>query len=165
MTAPAGAGGSAPTSTFTRGERTTAIDAQLTTEAPPAAPSGAALWTGRVLGGLAGAFLLLDGVMKLLKPDFVVEATVKAGFSEGVIVPLGITLTACAVLYLVPLTSVLGAILLTGYLGGACAAHVLRGDGAFPVLFPVALGALAWLGLYLREPRLRALTPLRRSSR
>ena len=125
-------------------------------------PSKAAFWAGRVLTGLFGLFLLADGAMKLVKPPFVVEATVKMGFSEDVIVPLGITLVACSVLYLVPLTSVLGAILLTGYLGGAVATHVHAGDGAFPVLFPVAIGALVWLGLFLREPRLRALVPLRR---
>ena len=133
----------------------------MSTDAPSPAPSKVALRAGWVLSGLLGLFLVFDGVMKLFKPDFVVEATVKLGFSESVIVPLGITLTACAVLYLVPLTSILGAILLTGYLGGAVATHVHAGDDAFPVLFPVVLGALLWLGLYLREPRLRALVPLR----
>lgn len=134
----------------------------MTTATPPAGPSKTALRVGWGLTGLFGLFLLADGAMKLFKPAFVVEATVKLGFSEDVIVPLGIVLTACAVLYLVPLTSVLGAILLTGYLGGAVATHVHAGDGAFSILFPVALGALVWLGLYLREPRLRALVPFYR---
>ncbi|MBN9119542.1 MAG: DoxX family protein [Planctomycetes bacterium] len=134
----------------------------MSTTTQPTAPSRAAFWTGWALTGLSGAFLLFDGVMKLVEPPFVVEATVKLGFAEGVIVPLGVVLTACTGLYLLPLTSVLGAVLLTGYLGGAVATHVHAGDGAFPVFFPVAFGAVVWLGLYLREPRLRALVPLRR---
>jgi hypothetical protein len=128
------------------------------------APANRALitvWIGRVLSGLVGAFLLLDGSMKLLKPDFVVEATLKMGIPEGALLGLGIVLITCTVLYLIPLTSILGAILLTGYLGGAVATHVRAGDGAFPVFFAVAFGALVWLGLYLREPRLRAIAPLR----
>jgi hypothetical protein len=128
----------------------------------PAAPSRAAVWAGHVLSGLVGAFLLLDGVAKLFKPEPVVEGTLKLGYPESVIVPLGITLTVCAVLYLLPRTSVLGAILLTGYLGGAVATHVRVGDSAFSIAFGVAFGVLVWLGLYLREPRLRALAPLRR---
>jgi hypothetical protein len=131
------------------------------TIAQSAPPSKAALWTGRVLSGLVGAFLLLDGVMKLFKPEPVVEATRKLGYPEEAIVGLGILLIACTLLYLIPLTSILGAILLTGYLGGAVASHVRAGDGAFPVSFGVGFGVLVWLGLYLREPRLRALTPLR----
>jgi hypothetical protein len=120
-----------------------------------------AVWTGRILSGLVGAFLLLDGAMKLVKPEPVVEATLKLGFPDDVIAGLGVVLIACTVLYLIPRTAVLGAILLTGYLGGAVAAHVRVGDGAFPVSFGVAFSALAWLGLYLREPRLRAIAPLR----
>lgn len=128
----------------------------------PAAPPRAALWAGRAVSALVGAFLLLDGIMKLVKPQPVVEGTVRLGYSEDVIVPLGVTLTTCAALYLVPRTAFLGAILLTGYLGGAIATHVRAGDGAFPVAFGAGFGVLVWLGLYLREPRLRALVPLRR---
>jgi hypothetical protein len=131
---------------------------------PLTAPANRALittWTGRILSGLVGAFLLFDGAMKLVKPEPVVEATLKLGFPEDAIVGLGVVLLVCAVLYLIPQTAVLGAILLTGYLGGAVAAHVRVGDGAFPVSFGVVLGALVWLGLYLREPRLRTLAPLR----
>jgi hypothetical protein len=114
-----------------------------------------------VLSGLVGGFLLLDGVAKLFKPDMVVEGTLRLGYPENVIVPLGIVLSACSVLYLIPRTAVLGAILLTGYLGGAVATHVRVADGAFSIVFGVAFGVLVWLGLYLREPRLRALAPLR----
>lgn len=120
------------------------------------------LWAGRIISALPALFLLLDGVMKLVKPAVVVEATVQLGYPEGVILGLGIVLTACTVLYVIPTTSVLGAILLTGYLGGAVATHVRLGEGPFPVLFPVVVGVLIWLGLYLRDERLRTLVPLRR---
>ncbi|AMV27005.1 hypothetical protein VT84_21565 [Gemmata sp. SH-PL17] len=127
----------------------------------PAPRSRGLLWTGRVLSGLVGGFLLLDGVAKLFKPEPVVEGTVKLGYPESVIVPLGITLTVCSVLYLIPRTAILGAILLTGYLGGAIATHVRVGDDVFTIVFGAAFGVIVWLGLYLREPRLRALVPLR----
>jgi hypothetical protein len=120
------------------------------------------LWTGRIIGALPALFLLLDGVMKLVKPAPVVEATVRLGYPESVILGLGIVLIACTVLYLVPRTAILGAILLTGYLGGAVATHVRVGEGPFPVLFPVIFGVMIWGGLWLRDERLRALIPLRR---
>ena len=120
------------------------------------------LWTGRVMSAIPSLFLLLDGVMKLVQPPPVVEATVRLGYPESVILGLGITVLACTVVYLIPSTSVLGAILLTGYLGGAVASHVRAGEGPFPVLFPVIFGALLWGGLVLRDARLRALLPLRR---
>jgi hypothetical protein len=101
----------------------------------------------------------MDGVMKLVKPRVVVEATVRLGYPESVILGLGIVLITCTVLYMIPATSVLGAILLTGYLGGAVATHVRVDEGLFSVLFPVIVGALIWLGLYLRDGRLRVLVP------
>jgi hypothetical protein len=128
----------------------------------PAPVSKAALWTGWVLSALPALFLLFDGAMKLVKPAFVVEATVQLGYTESVIMPLGIVLLACTVLYLIPGTAALGAILLTGYLGGAVATHVRAGDGPFEILFPVVFGALLWGGLALREERLRCLVPWRR---
>jgi hypothetical protein len=106
-------------------------------------------------------FLLVDGVMKLVQPAIVVETTVQLGYPESVILGLGIVLLACTVLYLVPPTSVLGAVLLTGYLGGAVATHVRVADGLFPVFFPAIVGALLWGGLLLRDRRLRNLIPLR----
>jgi DoxX-like family len=118
------------------------------------------LWAGRILGGWAALFFLVDGIMKLFKPPVVVDATVKLGYSESVIVSLGLILLACTALYLIPRTSVLGAILLTGYLGGAVATHVRVGDGWFSVLFPVVFGALVWGGLWLRDNRLRELLSL-----
>jgi hypothetical protein len=123
--------------------------------------SKTSLWVGRIVSGLPALFLLVDGGMKLAKPAVVVEATTKLGYSESVIIPIGIVLIVCTILYLIPPTSVLGAILLTGYLGGAVATHVRTGEGAFPVVFPIIFGALLWLGLYLHDVRLRALIPLR----
>jgi hypothetical protein len=102
-------------------------------------------------------------VMKLVKPAHVVEGTVRLGYPESVILPLGIVLIACTVVYLIPRTSILGAILLTGYLGGAVATHVRVGEGLFPVSFPILLGVLLWGGLYMRDDRLCALIPLRRN--
>ncbi|HYO07348.1 MAG TPA: DoxX family protein [Tepidisphaeraceae bacterium] len=128
----------------------------------PAPASRRGTWAGRIIGGLPALFLLMDGAMKLAKPEPVVKATVELGFRESSIVPIGIVLLASTVLYLVPSTAVLGAILLTGYLGGAVATHVHAGQGAFSILFPVLFGALLWTGLYLRDARLRALVPLRR---
>lgn len=109
---------------------------------------------------LPSLFLLIDGVMKLFKPAIVVEATVKLGYPENTILPIGIVLTVCTILYLIPRTAVLGAILLTGYLGGAVATHVRVGEGLFPVSFPIIFGVLLWGGLYLRNNRLRTLIPI-----
>lgn len=120
------------------------------------------IWAGRILSALPLLFLLLDGVAKLVKPAPVVEGTVKLGYPETVIVPLGIVLLTCTILHVIPRTSVLGAILLTGYLGGAVATHVRVGDPLFThVLFPIYLGVLIWGGLYLRDDRLHALIPPR----
>jgi len=119
------------------------------------------LWVGRIISALTAIFLLMDGVMKLFKPALVVEATVKLGYPESVIVPIGIVLVVSTILYLVPLTSVLGAILLTGYLGGAVATHVRVGEELFPIVFAIIFGVLIWLGLYLRDDRLRTLVPFR----
>ena len=122
--------------------------------------SRGALWGGRIMSWLPALFLLVDGVMKLFKPAVVVEATVKLGYPENTIVPIGIVLTVCTILYLIPRTAVLGAILLTGYLGGAVATHVRVGEGLFPVSFPIIFGILLWGGLYLRDNRWRTLIPI-----
>jgi hypothetical protein len=128
--------------------------------AQPTQVSKGALWGGRIMSWLAALFMLLDGVMKLFKPAFVVTETVRLGYSESSIVPLGIVLTVCTVLYMIPRTAVLGAILLTGYLGGAVATHVGVFESWFPILFPVVFGVLIWGGLWLRDNRLRTLIPL-----
>jgi hypothetical protein len=119
------------------------------------------LWAGRIIGGLPVLFLLVDAIMKFVKPAPVLEATVKLGYPESVIIGLGVVLLVSTVLYLIPKTSVLGAILLTGYLGGAVATHVRVQEVWFSILFPVIFGVLLWLSLYLRDHRLRALVPLK----
>ena len=119
-------------------------------------------WAGIVISAIPTLFLLVDAAGKLFKPEPVVTGTIDLGYPETVILPLGITLLICTVLYAVPMTSVLGAILLTGYLGGAVATHVRIGNPLFThQLFPVYLGIMIWLGLYLRDIRLRSLVPLR----
>jgi hypothetical protein len=118
------------------------------------------IWTGRVISGLVILFFLLDGVLKLFRPVQVVEATVGLGFNESVIVGLGLTAIACALFYLIPRTAVLGAILLTGYLGGAVAVKVRIGAPLFDIGFALSFGVLVWLGLFLRDRRLRSLLPL-----
>src|SRR5436190_420774 len=128
----------------------------------PAAPSSKAmLWTGYVLSALPVLALLVSGIMKFVKPEALVKEFARLGWPENLALPVGAVEITCAILYVIPQTSVLGAILLTGYLGGATATHVRVGDPLFShVLFPVYLGILIWLGLYLRDVRLRALVPL-----
>ena len=120
-------------------------------------------WAALVMGGLPALLLLLDGGMKLVKPQFVVEATTKLGYPESVIVGLGVTLVTSTVAYLVPRTGFFGAVLLTGYLGGAVATQVRIQSTIFNIAFPAILGALLWGGLWLRDNRLRELLPLRAS--
>jgi hypothetical protein len=109
-------------------------------------------------------FLLLDGVMKLIKPAPVVEACARLGLPDSLIVSIGIVLLACTVLYAIPRSSFLGAILLTGYLGGAVVIQLRVGSPLFETLFPIIFGVLIWAGLYLRNDRLRALVSLRGAS-
>ena len=113
------------------------------------------------MSGLPALFLLVDGVMKLFTPPVVVQATVELGYPESVIVGLGMTLLTSTLLYLIPRTSILGAILLTGYLGGAVATHVRVGGPIFNIVFAVIVGALLWGGLWLRDGQLREMLPLR----
>lgn len=94
------------------------------------------------MSALPALFLLVDSAMKLVKPEVVIKATVELGYAESVIVPLGIVLLTCIILYLIPRTAVLGAVLLTGYLGGAVAIHVRAGQALFEILFPVVFGIL-----------------------
>ena len=124
--------------------------------------SKSALWTSRVLTTLVTLFLLMDLTMKVLRVPVAVEGTVKLGYSAAVLVPLGLIQLVALALYLIPRTSILGAIIWTGYLGGAVATHVRVADPLFShSLFPVYLGVAIWLSLWLREPRLRALVPFR----
>jgi|SRR5882757_6188167 len=124
-----------------------------------------ALWLGRVLSGLVILFLLLDGAIKLVPWPIVTETLDRMGYgsSESLARTLGAITVACTVLYAIPPTSILGAILLTGYLGGAMASHVRIGSPLFShLLFGFYLGLMLWGGLWLRDRSLRALIPLRR---
>ncbi|GAA4302866.1 DoxX family protein [Compostibacter hankyongensis] len=114
--------------------------------------------TGWILSILAILFLLFDGVGKLAKPEAVIKGTTELGYPETVITGLGVVLLISTVLYALPRVSFLGAVLLTGYLGGAVATHVRVGNPLFShILFPVYLGLLIWIGLYLRNSHLRQL--------
>jgi hypothetical protein len=120
-------------------------------------------WIGFSLSGLVILFLLLDAAMKLVPLDVVTEASAQLGLPAHLARPLGVILLVCTLLYAVPRTSVLGAILLTAYLGGAVATHLRIGSPLFThTLFGVYLGLAIWGGLYLRDPRLRALIPFSR---
>ena len=112
---------------------------------------------GHAVSALPVLFLLFDGIVKVLKPAPVVEATLALGIAESALPGLGLLLLLCLAIYLVPRTAALGAVLLTGYLGGAIATHVRVGSDLFSLLFPVVLGGLLWGGLYLRDARLRSL--------
>jgi DoxX-like family len=119
------------------------------------------IWTGRVISGLIVAFMLLDAVMKFVKPAPVAEAFARTGWPVDLSVTLGAILLICTVLYVIPRTAVLGAILLTGYLGGAVATNLRLHNPLFSnTLFPVYFGILVWIGLWLRESRLRSVFPL-----
>lgn len=119
-------------------------------------------WVGYIISALPVLFLLMDAVGKFVKPEPVVTATTELGFGENIILPLGIILLASTILYVVPKTAILGAILLTGYLGGAVATHVRIGSEVFPIVLPIVIGILLWMGLYLRDIRLRSILPLRK---
>ena len=129
--------------------------------------SSTAVWAGRIMSGLVIAFLLFDGAVKLVPIAPVTETMEQLGYPVSATLArgLGVLTLVCTVLYLVPQTSVLGAILLTGYLGGAIATHLRVGSPIFShLLFGLYLGLMVWGGLYLRDPWLRTLIPLRRDS-
>jgi len=124
--------------------------------------SRGALWTGRVMSGLVIAFLLFDATIKLIPLEVVITSSQQMGIPVGLIPTLGILTLVGTLLYAYPKTSVLGAIFLTGYLGGAIYAHLRLDDPLFThTLFGVYLGLLIWGGLYLRDERVRALIPFR----
>jgi len=114
-------------------------------------------WAGRVLSALAVVFLAFDGGIKLMRVPAVLDATVQLGFPLGSIVPVGLTLLACTLIYAIPRTSVVGSVLLTGYLGGAVAAQVRAGNPMFEKVFPIIVGTVVWAGVFLRDRRVRAL--------
>jgi len=121
------------------------------------AGSSLRIWASRILTALSVLFLLMDGGMKLFKPPFVVEATVRLGYPESTIVGIGVVVLVCTVLYVIPRTAVLGAILLTGHLGGAVASNVRAGTPVFNVVLPILFGVIVWTSLVLRDKRLESI--------
>jgi hypothetical protein len=117
------------------------------------------LWAGRIVSAFAVLFLAMDGVTHLIKPAPVAEAFQRLAFPLSLSVELGIIELVCVVVYAIPRTSILGAILLTGYLGGAVATHLRVFDPLFDTIFPIIIDALVLGGIYFRDPRLRALIP------
>lgn len=142
-------------------------DIQVTTAAAGHDRGGARgmLWTGRVLSGIAVLFLLFDASVKLLQLPLAMEANAQLGYPASVVFGLGVLELVCLAVYLVPGTAVLGAVLWTGYLGGAIATHVRVGN-PLPShqLFPIYVATLLWGGLWLRDARLRSLFPFRASN-
>jgi DoxX-like family len=132
---------------------------QSLTQAGPV--SKGRLWTGRIISGLVVLFLLFDSITKVMKVRAVMEASTQLGYPANTIFTIGIILLVCTAFYIIPQTAVLGAILLTGYLGGAVAANLRIGTSMFNTLFPIVFAALAWTGIFLRESRLGALIPFR----
>lgn len=132
----------------------------MSTMAHAAPVSSKALWTGRVISTLVVLFLCLDGITKVMKVPQVVAMAAQNGFTVRELVGIGAVLLICTAMYVIPRTSILGAILLTGYLGGATFANVHFGMPVVVTFIPVVFGILTWPGIFLREPRLRALVPL-----
>ena len=132
---------------------------QMATHTAPV--STTRLWIGRTIGALAILFLLFDGVIKVLQLAPATGSFAQLGYPVGLTLGIGVLELACLAAYALPRTAPLGALLLTGYLGGAVATHVRAGSPLFSVVFPLIIGALLWGGLYLRDHRLRALLPSR----
>ena len=121
--------------------------------------TGKGVWVGRVLSGLASLVFAFSALLKVMGGPELAQGIAHLGLPESMVLPLSILEMSCVAIYLVPATSVLGAILLTGYIGGAICTHWRVGD---PVYVHIALGVVVWLGLYLREGRLKDLLPLRK---
>jgi hypothetical protein len=121
------------------------------------------LWTSRIAGAVTILFLLVDTIVKVLRLPPAVEGTVRLGYPESTVFGIGIIELVCLVAYVIPRTSILGAILLTGYLGGAVATHVrIESPLLSHTFFPIYVGVLIWAALFLRDDRLRTLLPVRR---
>jgi hypothetical protein len=131
----------------------------MITETKAGQISNRALWPGRIISGLIILFMLFDSGVKLAKAAPAVEGTARLGYPVWELVPIGLVALLCVILYVIPRTAVLGAILLTGYLGGATATQVRMEDPWF--VMPVLIGMLAWFGLYLRSESLRRIIPVR----
>jgi hypothetical protein len=118
------------------------------------------LWAGRIITGLATLFMLMDGIMKVVKAAPVLEANAKLGYPVATLSGIGLVLIVCTLIYVIPRTSIVGALLLTGYLGGAVASQVRAGSGLFELVYPILFADLVWLGLWLRDHRMRSILTL-----
>jgi hypothetical protein len=119
--------------------------------------SATSIWAGRIISAFAVLFLLFSGVIKVLQLAPAIESTVQLGYPAHLVFGIGLLELACVAVYALPRTARIGAVLLTGYLGGAVATHVRAESGLFPIVFPIVIAALLWGGLFLRDRRLRAL--------
>jgi len=134
----------------------------MQTAAQPAArKAGAMEWTGRILSGLIAAWMLVGAAMDLTRNPVAVNGLRQAGYPDNALLLIGVAVLISAILYAVPRTAILGAVLLTGYMGGAVNTHVHAGNQVPQMCVAFFVGMLVWLGIWLREPRLRALLPLR----
>ena len=130
-------------------------------QAPEAMTLHPALWAGRIMSAVVVAALVADGAIQLFAPAQIASTLQETGFAVDLTRVVGPIILACAILYAIPTTAVLGAILVTGFLGGAICAHVRIGElGSPPEIISLLLGAMTWGGLYLRDPRIRAILPL-----
>lgn len=127
----------------------------------PSSSSQAGIWTGRAISAVVVLFMLFDGVTKVVKVPQVLQASARLHLTVADTVGIGIVLLICTAIYLIPRAAILGAILLTGYLGGATAIQLQAQSPAFENAFPVIFGVLVWAGLFFRDPHLRAMIPLR----
>ncbi len=157
---------SSPLSESAAGSEPSASPARsvLQSGVPPRTASKGRLWTGRVLSILAVIFLLFDAVGKLAMPHAVVQASARLGFPISLSAGVGILLLVCTTLYAIPRTAVLGAVLLTAFLGGAVAIQMRAGSPIFETTFPVIFAVIVWAGILLRENRISQVFPLRRPS-
>ena len=135
---------------------------QSVTQTVTNSTSKVSLWAGRIMGALAILFLIFDDVVKVMQMPQAVEPTMKFGYAASMVLTLGVIELACLVLYIIPRTAVFGAILMTGYLGGAIATQMRMGAEPFSIVFPIIIGALIWGALFLRDSQLRTLVPVRR---
>ena len=134
----------------------------MVTATTSASTSKLSFRAGHIVGGLAVLFLIFDAAIKVLQLAPAIESTAQLGYAAQLVLPLGIAELICIAVYVYPRTAVLGAILLTGWFGGAMATHVRNGSPTFSIVFPIIIGALVWGGLYLRDARLRELLPFRK---
>lgn len=137
-------------------------DDTMITTATATSGSNMTFWGGHIISGFAILFLIFDAVIKVAQATPAVESTVQLGYAAELVLPLGLIQLVCIAVYVFPRTAVLGAILLTGWFGGAMATHVRAGSPAFSIIFPIIISALVWGGLFLRDARLRGLLPFRK---